>query len=79
MTENNANVTVNVNTPNSRGSGTVLALVFFWWALVGFWWPLLISAWLTWMLIAAVVTIFDHSFWAKTWFQPLPIWLFGIR
>ena len=78
--QNNANVTVNVNTPNSRGAGTVLMIVLFWWVLVGFWWPLLIAAWLTWMVIAAITAIFDHGdLWRGTWYQPLPIWLFGIR
>lgn len=81
MSDNQNNVTVinNVSTPNSRGSGTVLALVLLWWALL-WWWPLLIGAWLTWMLIAGVTAIFDHgALWSRSWYQPLPLWLFGIR
>jgi len=81
MSENNITITNTnvVNVPDSRGAGTVLMLVFFWWLLVGFWWPLLACAWLLWMLVAAVVTIWNDGFFGRTWFQPWPIWLFGIR
>jgi hypothetical protein len=72
----NSNV---VNIPRqSRGSGTVLMFVFFWWALL-MWWAVLASAWLVWLLIAGIVSIFKHDFFARTWYQPWPAWMFGIR
>ena len=76
ITINNTNV---VNVPNSRGAGTVLMFIFFGWLLVGFWWPLLACAWLVWLPIAGIVSIWDRGFFARTWFQPWPAWLFGIR
>ena len=75
---NTVNVVTNVNTPNNRGSGTVLMFVFFWWALL-IWWQVLAAVWVVWLLVAAVVTIFKHDFFGKTWYYPWPIWLFGIR
>lgn len=62
----------------SRGAGTVLMLVFFGWALV-FWWTLLLTAWIIWMMIAGIVTIFDHGFFTRNWYQPWTIWMLGIR
>jgi hypothetical protein len=31
------------------------------------------------MPIAAIVSIWVDGFFGHTWFQPWPIWLFGIR
>ena len=62
MSENNITIVNTVSTPQpSRGSGTVLMFVFFWWLLL-MWWQLLAAAWLVWLLIAGVVTIFKHDF-----------------
>ena len=77
ITNNNSNV---VNVPQqSRGAGTVLAFLFFWPALIFGWWPLLACVWLVWLVVAGVVSIFDHRFFARTWYQPWPAWMFGIR
>ena len=68
-----------VNVPEqSRGAGTVLMFVFFWWLLLG-WWQVLACIWLVWLVVAGVVSIFDHEFFARTWYQPWPAWMFGIR
>lgn len=76
ITNNNTN-TVNVPQP-SRGAGTVLMIVFLWWLLI-WWWQLLACAWIVWLVIAAIVTIFDNGFFTRNWYQPWPIWMFGIR
>lgn len=78
--ENTNNITVvnNVSTPNSRGAGTVLVVIFFGWLLPA-WWSLLAALWLTWLPVAGIVSIFAHGFFARTWYQPWPAWLFGIR
>jgi hypothetical protein len=79
VSENNITITNTVNVPQpARGAGTVLAIVFFWPVLL-MWWSLLISLWLVWLVIAAVVTIWDHEFFARTWYYPMQAWLFGIR
>ena len=83
MSENNINITnVNNNVVNvprqSRGAGTVLMFVFFGW-LLPWWWLALITAWLVWLLIDAVIAIWDPEFFMNTWYYPLPAWLFGIR
>jgi hypothetical protein len=67
-----------VNVRQSRGAGTVLMLVFFWWLLIC-WWQVLAVAWLMWLLIAGVVTIFKRGFFKRTWYQPWPAWMFGVR
>jgi hypothetical protein len=83
MTENqnNANVTIvnNVNTPNSRGAGTVLMLVFFGWFLLMWWWPLLAVLWVLWLPIAGITAIWVDGFFTRTWYQPWSVWMFGIR
>jgi hypothetical protein len=81
MSENTVNVKINdtVNVKQSRGAGTVLMIVCFGWLLVGFWWPLLLTLWIIWMIMAAIVSIFDHGFFARTWYYPWPAWMFGIR
>lgn len=84
MTDNHGNysqnVTVNVVTPNSRGAGTVLMLVLFGWWLLPWWWSLLLTVWMVWVVIAGVTAFFDHGdLFSRTWYQPLPLWLFGIR
>lgn len=81
MTENqnNINITNTVNVPNSRGAGTVLMLVFFGWFLLLWWWPLLFSAWLLWLPVAGITTIFAAGFFTAHWFYPWPAWMFGIR
>jgi hypothetical protein len=77
--DHNVSVTTNVNVPQpARGAGTVLAIVFLWPALL-LWWSLLLCLWIIWMLIAGIGSIFDHSLFARTWYQPWPAWLFGIR
>jgi hypothetical protein len=80
MSENNITITNSnvVNVPDSRGAGTVLMFVFFWWLLLT-WWSVLACAWLLWMPVAAIVSIWRSGFFSRTWFQPWPIWLFGIR
>ena len=70
--------TINVNVKQSRGAGTALIIIFMGWALP-LWWALLACLWLHWLLIAAIVTIFDHEFFSRTWYQPWPAWMFGIR
>jgi hypothetical protein len=81
MNENNINIT-NVNTVNvpqpSRGAGTVLMVLFFWWVFPT-WWMTLASIWLVWLIIAGVVAIFDPDFFTNNWYQPWPAWMFGIR
>lgn len=77
------NITINnnntVNVPQqSRGSGTVLMFVFFWWVLLG-WWQVLVCIWLVWLVVAGIMSIWDHGFFARTWYQPWPAWMFGIR
>lgn len=81
MPENNINITNNniVNVPQqSRGAGTVLMFVFFWPVLL-MWWAILAHAWVLWLIVAAIVTIFDHGFFGRTWYQPWPAWMMGIR
>jgi hypothetical protein len=79
MSENNITITNVVNTPqSSRGAGTVLLFVLFWWALL-IWWSVLASVWIVWLLIAGIVSIFDHGFFGRNWYQPWPAWSFGIR
>jgi hypothetical protein len=83
MGDNMDNIVINnnnvVNVPRgSRGAGTVLMILFFWWVLPT-WWTVLVSLWLIWLPIAAIVSIFDNSFFARTWYMPWPAWLFGIR
>ena len=75
----NVNVTTTVNTPDSRGAGTVLLIVFFGWFLLMWWWPLLASLWLVWLIVAGIITIFQRGFFTATWFYPWPAWMFGIR
>jgi hypothetical protein len=81
MSENNVvinnNNTVNVPQP-SRGAGTALMIIFLWPVLL-FWWQLLAAVWLVWLLVAAIVTIFEHDFFSRTWYYPWPAWMFGIR
>ena len=79
MPDNSVTINGTVNVRQARGPGTVLMFVFFGWAIVGLWWPLLTCLWIVWMLIAGMVSIFDHSFFARTWYQPWPAWTFGIR
>jgi hypothetical protein len=82
MSENNITITNNntVNVPRqSRGAGTVLMVIFFGWALVFIWWPILAALWIVWMIIAGIVSIFEHDFFANNWYQPWPAWMFGIR
>jgi hypothetical protein len=75
----NINIVNTVNVPQqSRGAGTALVIIFLWWALL-IWWQVLVCLWLVWLLIAGVVTIWDHEFFAKTWYYPWPAWMFGIR
>lgn len=81
MNENSITITNNnvVNVPQqSRGAGSVLMLVFFWWLLL-MWWEVLACIWLVWLVVAGIVTIFDHGFFTRTWYQPWPAWMFGIR
>ena len=79
MSENNITITNIVNVPEqSRGAGTVLMFVFLWWVLI-WWWQLLLIAWLVWLPIAAIVNIWDAGFFARTWYQPWSVWMFGIR
>jgi hypothetical protein len=79
MSENNITITNAINMPQqSRGAGTVLMFVFFWWVLL-FWWEILACAWIVWLLVAGIVSIFDHGFFNRNWYQPWPAWLFGIR
>jgi hypothetical protein len=77
--QNNITIVNQVNTLNSRGAGTVLMIVFFGWFLLLWWWPLLAAAWLLWLPVAAITTIFVTGFFARTWCYPWPIWMFGIR
>jgi hypothetical protein len=81
MSENN--ITINnvnqVNVPRqSRGAGTVLLIVLFWWALPT-WWLLLATFWVSWLLIAGVITIFSPGFFTNNWYYPWPAWTWGIR
>jgi phosphatidylglycerophosphate synthase len=77
--ENNITIVNQVNTPNSRGAGTVLMLLFFGWFLLLWWWPLLAMLWLVWLPIAAIASIWVDGLFARTWYQPWPLWMFGIR
>lgn len=79
VNENNVTIVNNVSTPNSRGAGTVLMLVFFGWFLLMTWWPLLAALWLVWLVVAGITTIFDRGFFSRTWYYPWPAWMFGIR
>ena len=79
MSENNITITNVVNVPQqSRGAGTVLMLVFFCGGL-----PMRGgTCWRTWIgmtPIAAIVNIWDAGFFARTWYQPWSVWMFGIR
>jgi hypothetical protein len=67
-----------VNVRQARGAGTVLALVFLWPVLI-WWWALLLCCWIVWLLIAGVATILSPGLFSETWYQPWPIWLWGIR
>jgi hypothetical protein len=53
-------------------------IIFFGW-LLPLWWSTLATLWIVWMLIAGVVSIFQHDFFSRTWYQPWPAWMFGIR
>lgn len=76
MSDLNVNIT---NMPKqARGAGTALVLIFLW-PVLFMWWQVLAAAWILWLIIAAIVTIFDHSFFGRTWYQPWPAWMFGIR
>jgi hypothetical protein len=75
MSENN--ITINVS-QQSRGAGTALVIIFLWPALL-MWWVLLAALWIKWLMIAGIVTIFDHGFFGRNWYQPWPAWMFGIR
>jgi hypothetical protein len=77
-----SNIVINnvVSIPQqSRGAGTVLMLALFGWWLLPYWWTLLLSAWIVWLPVAAIANIWNHGFFARNWYQPWPIWLFGIR
>jgi hypothetical protein len=76
MTEVNINGTVNVK--QSRGAGTALMIIFLWPVLL-MWWQFLLAVWLVWIIIDGVIAIFNAEFFIKTWYQPWPIWMFGIR
>lgn len=79
MSENNITITNTINVPQqSRGAGTVLMVIFFGW-LLPMWWMTLASIWLVWLMVAGIVNIFDHGFFARNWYQPWPAWMFGIR
>jgi hypothetical protein len=67
-----------VKVKQSRGAGTVLAIMFLWPILVT-WWAILLAVWIVWMIIAGFVSFSDHSFFARTWYQPWPAWMLGIR
>jgi hypothetical protein len=67
-----------VNVKQSRGAGTVLMFVFFGLPLMA-WWLVLACLWVLWMIVAGVVSIFDHGFFGRNWYQPWPAWMFGIR
>lgn len=67
-----------INVRQSRGAGTVLLLVFFWWLLL-VWWQLLLVAWLVWLLVAGVTTIFKRGFFTGKWYYPWPAWMLGVR
>jgi hypothetical protein len=54
-------------------------VIFFGWALVFIWWPILAALWIAWMIVAGIVSIFEHDFFANNWYQPWPAWMFGIR
>jgi hypothetical protein len=80
---NNENITITntnvINTPQqSRGAGTVLIFVFFWWVLPT-WWMILLSIWLVWIIIDGIIAIFNPEFFISTWYYPWQLWLFGIR
>ena len=83
MSENNNIINITntnvVNVPRqSRGAGTVLMFLFFWPALI-MWWQILAVLWVPWVLICAIVAIWDSEFFADYWYWPWPAWLFGIR
>jgi hypothetical protein len=67
-----------VKVKQSRGPGTALMLIFLGLPLM-MWWAVLAAAWVVWMVIAGVVSIFSHGFFARTWYQPWPVWMLGIR
>lgn len=70
---------INVNVKQARGAGTVLMLVFFGPALVFIWWPIILCLWIVWLPIAGISTIFETGFFGRTWYQPWPAWMLGIR
>jgi hypothetical protein len=76
--EQHVKITAPVHVKQSRGAGTVLAIAFFWPALMT-WWTILLAAWIVWMVIAGLVSISDHEFFARNWYQPWPAWMLGIR
>jgi hypothetical protein len=83
MSENNISINITnenvINVPRqSRGAGTVLMFVFFWW-LLPTWWSILFSLWLIWIIIDGFIAIFNADFFMDTWYYPLNLWLFGIR
>jgi hypothetical protein len=79
MPDNNVNINGTVNVRQARGAGTALMIIFLGPWLFFVWWPILTCLWIIWMMIAGIVTIFDHGFFARNWYQPWPAWMFGIR
>jgi len=68
-----------VNVPRqSRGAGTVLLVLFFWWVLPA-WWMILASIWIVWLIIDGIIALWNPEFFIDTWYYPWPAWLFGIR
>ena len=61
MSEVNVKINGPVNVKQSRGAGTVLLIMFFGVPIVFIWWPIIACLWIVWMLIAGIVSIFDHS------------------
>lgn len=78
MSEVNVKINGPVNVRQSRGAGTVLVVVLFWWLLV-WWWMMLACAWIIWMPIAGIISIWQDGFFARNWYQPWPAWMSGIR
>jgi hypothetical protein len=67
-----------VNVKQARGAGTAIMLVFFGLPLI-IWWLVLAVAWIIWLPIAAITTVFAHGFFTRTWYYPWPAWMLGIR
>jgi hypothetical protein len=76
---NEVKIAGTVNVRQSRGAGTALLIIFLGPWLLFFWWPLIACLWLLWMVIAGAVSIFDHEFFGRNWYQPWPAWMLGIR